>query len=484
MLKIRIPSWLKRTTKYGLALFFLLLLTIAVSLPMAKYLKPRDLIMVDNRQSITLDNVNIIRVTPFAKENILKQQQIVIRGGEIIAINPAGSQIEANSRLIDTQGAYVTPGLFDMHVHLYDRKYLMLNLAYGVTSVRAMNGQLKDLRWKKELAQQQWLGSNLFVSSPILNGKNTDALSVAINSKAEGREQVRKAKEYGFDFIKVYDYLDSQSFEAIVDEANKIGMPVAKHGPHPVVGSDWYWLEGMQSLEHVEDIFQGPLNFEFDYTKLQEVAQKIKTLNVPVVPTLETFDHLTQLSNRKQQFVDTLELSYINPLYYDIMNYFTVQRWLKGSKQQAEYLTEENKFLSDIVRVLHQNKVKLLVGSDAGTNFTLSGIATHNEMRLMNQAGLSNIEVIRAATINAAETLRIDKHSGSVEIGKVADLILSKANPLESLNSLREPFAIVKNGQWLSQQDIRRLKDSAKNTKSYYWSVITLVEDLIDRQFL
>ncbi len=452
---------------------------------MAKYVKPNDLMAVDNEESITLDDVHIVAVSQrtAATENIIKHQQIVIRNGQIIGIHPVGTKVRSNSRLIETNGAYVSPGLFDMHVHLYDRKYLMLNLAYGVTTVRAMNGQLMNLRWKKELQQRQWLGSNLFISSPILDGKETNALSVAVNSETEGRQQVRKAKEKGFDFIKVYGYLDSQSFEAIIDEAKQMGIPVAKHGPYPVSGSDWWWLEGMQSLEHVEDIFQGPLNYQFDYQKLQRVAQRIKALNVPVVPTLETFDHLTQLSIHKRDFVDSLELTYINSLYYDIMSQFTVKRWLNGSIEQAKYLSKENRFLLDIVKVLHQNKVKLLVGSDAGTNFTLSGIATHNEMRLLKHAGLSNIEVLKAATLNAAQTLGIDKEYGSVEVGKLADLVVSKENPLENLDTLKYPIAVVKNGQWLSGKELQALKLSAKNTKSYYWSVITLVEDLVGRYF-
>lgn len=439
------------------------------------YIKPQDLLPVENQQALVIDNVNIVMVKT---NQVLKNRQLVIHNGLITEINN-GLITEINNakfpakdgtRIIDGNGAYVAPGLFDMHVHLYDRKYLMLNLAYGVTSVRNLNGKKMHLRWRQELLNKEWLGSNLYTSSPILAGNDTHALNQKISSSQEGRNQVRKAKNNGYDLIKIYGYLDPEIFEAIIDEAKKIDISVTKHGPHPAKGSDWSHLAGLQSLEHVEDIFQGPLNYQFDDERLQHIALKLKELDVPIVPTLATFNHLTQLSNGKQKFINSLELDYLNPLSFDIESHFTVARWLKDNKEQSTYHLQKQQFLFDIVNVLNENKVKLLVGSDAGTMYTLPGIATHNEMRLLRQSGLSNAEVLKAATINAAETLEIDNQYGSVEIGKTADLILVMQNPLDDIQVLKNPYAVVKNGQWIDKQALEKLKISAKNTESYFWS--------------
>jgi len=485
MQKYSLKVRLKKLLIFILYLLVILIVIITTSVLFAKYIVPDDLMPVEDQTSLTIDNINIVTMSKkderITSTNILRNSQLVIDKGIITAINPAGTPASKNSRLINVESAYGVPGLFDMHVHLYERKYLVLNLAYGITSVRAMNGQPMHLRWKEELKNNEWLGSNLTISSPILDGINTNILSLAITSPEAGREQVRKAKDNGYDFIKAYGYLDGDSFEAIVDEANKIGIKVAKHGPHPVKGVDWKWLKGMQSLEHVEDIFQGPLNYEFDFEKLQVIAKKIKSLNVPIVPTLETFDHLTQLSKNKQQFIESLELDYLNPFYFDIMQHFTVERWLKANEKQSQYLTKENQFLASITKALHDEGVKLLVGSDAGTNHTIPGIATHNEMRLLKQAGLSDYDVLKAATINAAETLGIDEQYGSIEVGKIADLVLTRNNPLKNITELKQTFAVVKNGQWLSQSKLKALRASAKNNQSYYWSVIKLLEALIDR---
>ncbi|MFT5674096.1 MAG: hypothetical protein ACI808_000002 [Paraglaciecola sp.] len=471
-----------KQTKYllltiGITILLILALT-AVSIFSLNYIQPTGLMPVDNKQALVIDNVNIVMVKT---NKVLKNRQVVINKGIITAINGARSPAQDNARIIDGNGAYVTPGLFDMHVHLYDRKYLMLNLAYGVTSVRNLNGKRMHLRWREELQNEQWLGSNLYLSSPILAGKDTHALNQKIPSPQEGREQVRKAKENGYDLVKVYGYLESEIFEAIIDEARKLDIAVAKHGPHSPKGSDWEYLEGLQSLEHVEDIFQGPLNYQFDYEKLQTIALQLKALNVPIVPTLETFKHLTQLSNGKQTFINSLDLDFLNPLHLDIESEFSVARWLQDEKQQSDYHSKELKFLFEIVNVLNDHKIKLLVGSDAGTMYTIPGVATHNEMYLLKQSGLSDFGVLKAATINAAQALKIDSQYGSVEIGKTADLVLVTQNPLEDIQALRNPAAVIKNGQWIDEKALAKLKIEAKNTDGYFWSVINLLEDLLTR---
>jgi len=438
---------------------------------------------VDNSKTLIIDNINIVSVTD---NKLLTNRQLIIEKGLIKAIKPAGFEQHAFSDLNDVQkinakGAYVVPGLFDMHVHLHDRKYLMLNLAYGVTSVRSLRGQPMQLRWKQELNNNEWLGSNLYLSSPVLARADSHALDKRIKSPEDGRNQVRNAQQKGYDLIKVYGYLDADIFEAIVTEAKKVNIPVAKHAPHPPKGSSWRYLKGLQSLEHVEDIYQGPLNHQFNREKLQTIAMQIKKINVPVVPTLATFNHLTQLSNGKQTFIDSLELDYINPLYFDILGKFSVTRWLNDNPEQSLFHLKKRQFLFEIVRVLHQNKVKLLVGSDAGTMFTVQGMATHNEMALLKNSGLSNIDILKAATINAAQTLKVENKYGSVEVGKVADLVLVNSNPLDDLRVLKQPYAVVKKGQWLSRNKLQQLQQRAKNTASYYWSLVRLFEDYLSR---
>jgi len=470
----------KRGLTYLLIVIFAIVLLVGLSLPFARSIKPDGLLYVNNLQPIAIDNVNLVTMT---ESGILKNRQLIIESGRIADIRPAGSSLDASIQVFDANQGYLTPGLFDMHVHLYDRSYLMANLAFGVTSVRALRGDAKILSWKNELARNEWLGSNLYVSSPILDGEHAHLMNQRTLTPEQGRHQVRLAKEKGYDFIKAYGYLNPAVFEAIIDEAEKIQIPVAKHGPHPIDKTSWQSLEQLQTMEHVEDIFQGPLDFNFDHVKLKQVVAQIKQINVPVTPTLTTFYHLTQLSLHKQTFIDTLNLDYLNPFYRDLLKEFSVNRWLAASDKHAAYNQKEFQFLQDIVAELNAQQVTLLVGSDAGTMFTLPGISTHDELMLMSQAGLTNLELLEAATVNAATALQVQEHYGSIQVGLVADLILLSTNPLDDIKILRTPVAVIKNGQWLSQHDLESLERSAKQHTSYYWSFIGFLDDIIERAF-
>ena len=233
------------------------LLIFGLSVPVSLYERPDDLLDVDNRIPIALDNASIVDVI---NGRILGNQQILIRDGKIEAIRQAGNRtaLKPEFSLIDLEGAFVSPGLFDMHVHIHDRKYLGLYLAYGVTTVRNLRGLPMHLRWKQELASGEWLGSNLITSSPVLDGeKYSHLLQEVVTLPEAARELVRKYKADGYDLIKAYGYLDADVYEAIVDEASGLDFPVAKHGTAPVEGLDYSSIGNLQSLEHRPSVNNG-----------------------------------------------------------------------------------------------------------------------------------------------------------------------------------------------------------------------------------
>ena len=104
-------------------------------------------------------------------------------------------------------------------------------------------------------------------------------------------------------------------------------------------------------------------------------------------------------------------------------------------------------------------------------------------MELMVQAGMTQKAVLKAGTINAAETLGIGDRYGTIEIGKVADLVLVETNPLEDLGVLKQPKAVIKSGQWISKEDIQKLKISGENPSDLYVSFGRLLEDVVTRKF-
>lgn len=470
-----------KTAKWLGLLIASLVLFVAIfttwSLARLNTLSNDGLVPVAPEPLLVIDNVNLLTMH---QPTVAFNQQLVIRNGIIESINPSNTPVPPQSRKIEAEGAFVLPGLIDMHVHIHEQKHLMLSLAYGFTSVRALHGNSSGLRWKKQIANNEWLASDLFISSPILNGASAHALAQKVLTPEQAIKQVRLAKHKGYDLIKAYGYLEPKVFSAMVKEANALNIPVAKHAPHPIDGSNWQELKGLQSMEHVEDIFQGPLNFSYDYDLLEKTAEKLKELNVPITPTLTTFYHLMQISSQKQAFIDSLELEYQNPFFRELLQP-SVDRWLADTPEQSAYHQKEFKFLKEIVAEFNQHGIPLLLGSDAGTMFSIPGIDSHRELLLLSSTGLSNFEALKTATVNPAKALKQFDRLGTIAIGKKADLMLVKNNPLESFEQLDSPIAVVKNGQWLDQKSLQALKDSAKNPQRYFWTVIMVLEDLIDR---
>lgn len=424
--------------------------------------------------TLYLDNLHIIDINT---GQVNQNRQVQIRNGKITAIKPANASITEKDYLRhDAKGRYATPGLIDMHVHAFDPAVFTIALSHGITHLRLMNGVNEQLTWRDELENGRRIGSTITVSSPIISGFKNAHLHDPAHTPAQAINAVRKAKQQGYDLIKAYGNLTASVLNALLHEAKMQQIPVAKHGPHPAADMQWIELADLQSLEHVEDIFQGPLNFQQDNQKLDETIHEIKKLNTPITPTLNIFWHLTQISAQKQSYIDSLPTDYISPIIALEERNNQVKRWLNSTVQMAEHNKQTLAFLQQITRKLYEAKVPLLVGSDSGVLLSPHGLATHKEMELMQQAGIPIIAILRAATVNAAKALRKEQQLGQITVGYNADLILSTQNPLENLKALQHPDFVVKHGQLFSREALEQLRSKAINERSLWQEMKTLVK--------
>ncbi|RVT42574.1 hypothetical protein EMM73_18660 [Rheinheimera sediminis] len=445
-------------TKAGLFALALSLLVFCFLFPGCSSIKPLPVAAV-----VVIDQINLIDVK---NRQVVRQQQVELKNGKISAIRPAGAAIEdANAVVIDGLNGYLTPGLFDMHVHLTDPAALQLSLSHGVTHVRVMHGLPAHLKWRDSIEKNEMLGSSMTVSSPILSATKRPT-TISVTDATEAKAAVRKAYAEGYDLIKAYGDLSAQSLNAVVTEAAVLRMPVAKHGPHPSGAMPWQELAAMQSLEHVEDIYQGPLHYQQDLAALQEVIEQLNKLKVPVTPTLNIFWQLTSISRDKEAFLATLAQDYISPLIAFEQRHNQVKRWLQSSEKMAIHNSQTLQFLVQITRQLHEKGVPLLVGSDAGALLSPHGLATHTEMQLLQQAGLDSFTVLHAATIEPAKALGLTKQIGQIRVGYKADFIYSKENPIIELSVLREPDAVMKSGRWYNKKQLTELRQQAINGRS------------------
>lgn len=420
-----------------------------------------------------IDHINLIDVQ---NRQIVRQQQLELRNGSIVAIRPAGTAVkEPQAHVIDGQNGYLTPGLIDMHVHLYDPAALLLSLSHGVTHVRVLSGVSQHLAWRQAIASNDLLGSSMTVSSPILEAANR-AVSKSISNASQASSAVRSAHAQGYDLIKAYGDLSAESLRAIIAEASRLNIAVAKHGPHPSGDMPWHTLAGMQSLEHVEDIYHGPLQHTQDLQLLQHTIQALKQLNVPITPTLNAFWQLTRISAEKEHFLATQSMHYTSPLIAFEARQNQVKRWLQSSAEMAQYNENTLDFLLQITRQLHESGIPLLVGSDAGVLFAPHGLATHTEMQLLQQAGLDSFDVLKAATIMPAKALGMAQQIGQIRQGYAADFIYTRQNPVYQLAALREPDAVIKRGRWYTAEQLAELRQQAIAQRSIWaelWVILS-----------
>jgi hypothetical protein len=430
----------------------------------------------ESNHDLVLTNVNV--VDPLNK-TIIPNQKIWMSDGVIKTISPASDLVESTKvNTIDGQGGFVTPGLIDMHTHIYDRAAPAIALSHGVVHMRVLNGMPQLLQWREALNKGELWGSTLSVSSPIVTGNPDDALRTYIETTADAHDAVEDALEAGYDLIKVYNSLSLELHDAVITRANELNMPIAQHGPHPPTGMPWERLKGIQSLEHVEDIFQGPLVFKQDAEKLEKTLTKLKALEVPIVPTLSVFEQLTRISTEKEVFLNTLPTDYTPPIVRYVEKTGQVKRWLDASEARADFNRQELEYLIHITREIHDKSMPILVGSDSGVLMLPYGLGTHSEMALLLRAGLSSFEVIQAATVSPAKVLGLDSELGQIKRNARADFIYTRSNPTQDLTVLREPDAVVKKGRWYSAESLIAHRENAIRKRSLFKELWLLLSNL------
>lgn len=424
--------------------------------------------------SFVLSNVNIVDVE---NHTILPSKTLVIKNGKIDSIIDETSPLQfPDAATIDGKGGFVTPGLIDMHVHMFEKAAYILSLSHGVTHVRIMNGVPKQLIWRDNIAAGLQIGSTSTVSSPILSGYKDAYLHHGVESAEEARAAVKQYHLKGYDLIKAYGNLNEKALSAIVDEGEKLGIPIAKHGPHGSGNMSLSQLEGLQSFEHVEDIYQGPLNYEYAPERLNQIAIDLKATNVPVTPTLNIYHQLTKLSHEKEGYLAKTSKQYTSSIIALEASSNQVKRWLDASDKMAAHNQKILKYLQLISKKLHENGIPLLIGSDSGVLLSPHGLATHNEMRLLQDAGISAYDVLAAATINPAKALNLDQKMGKIAANYQADFIYSVSSPILNLSVLKEPAAVIKKGHWYSREMLKAMRDKAIEERSFWEELSVLFE--------
>ena len=437
-------------------------------------------------QELTITHVTIIDVTDGA---LHPDMSVNIKGNRISRITHSPKSMPRSANVIDATGQYLIPGLWDMHTHVFfdhtapDGRDLILPLfiANGITGIRDMGSNLDAvLPARQQIAAHQLLGPRMIVSGPMLDGpKSTYLSAIAITTPESGRKAVDMLKSRGVDFIKVQSGVPHDAYFAIADESKKLGIPFEGHVPDAIRASEAIGA-GQVTFEHLIGIFEASSPDEDKYLSGNKTVGMFLATYDPARETkiihLIAQHHVWQCPTlyweRGQWLVDAIDYNQDPDIGYAAHSWVS-QQWPASQKAilsslDTDPLPVREKFVDhelDIVRKLHAAGVPFLAGTDtpAGVD-VIPGISLHLELQRFVAAGFTPLQALQTATLNPARFYNRLNDFGTIEQGKLADLVLLTANPLTDIANTRSIRAVIADGKYFSKPELEQMRHHLKQT--------------------
>ncbi len=475
----KLLSILKKVGKVVFGLMVLLIITLVTATLFSKkdYGTPSTKIGGEI-EKLALTNVNIVSMVD--NDSILKGKTVLIKNGRIKDIIEDSLDVPNTYTVVNLNGKYIAPGLIDMHTHIFDRSDLPMYLGYGVTTVRNMMGFPMNLRWRQQLNANEYPGPELITAAPTINsGTDLSPFHKNIVEVQEGIDAVKKYKELGYDFIKIYGGLNEEQLAGIMDEAAKNDLFVAGHPPRDIALEDLLKYD-IKSYEHVEEMVQSLMDYELDTVLGRKIAKELKRGGAKITVTLSPFHNIYKTTLEGDDFLNTIQKDKINP-FVRLIGKKQLGEWVDTNESAYKWIKEKYECMESLTRILYEEEVELLLGTDTGPGLTIPGITLHDEMELLKIVGIPTPDILRSGTINAARALgRIDE-LGSVEKGKLANLIILERNPLEDLATLKNPYLVLNNGMVYDGEAISKLRKLGSEKSNLLMTVGRFIDHLYQK---
>lgn len=441
-------------------------------------------------RTFAIKNVTVIDMTGAPAK---REMTVVIDGARIARIEKTSKiKIPKNTQTIDGSGKFLIPSLWDMHVHVLNSDLMLpLFVANGVLGVRDLGVHDLDdiLLWREQAKMGKIVSPRIVTAGKILDGyPQADAsFSILVKTPEEGRKAVDDLKAKGVDFIKVYEELTRETYYAIADESKKVGLPFVGHVPVAITTADASDA-GQKSIEHLgrilEDSSSSPEKIKavheapikegdyfafttrfgrtneaildtYDDKKAQAIFAHFRKNNTWQVPTLaikygRTFiDELDAKGDPRTKYVEPSQVNYWKPK----VGFFSRYRTQVYIDTQKKYFQKE----LDLVGEIQRAGVKILAGTDVPNAYVIAGFGLHDELALLVKAGLTPMQALQTATRNPAEFFGEARDQGTIEKGKLANLILLDANPLADITNTTRINAVIQSGRYLSREELDKI---------------------------
>ncbi len=391
----------------------------------------------------------------------LPGRSVLVEGNRIAWVGPVGSRRPPRgTRVLEGSGLYLAPGLWDMHTHALWEPFasdgsLAAFVAHGVTGIRDMGGELEVLRRLRAPGRVPGAAEPRIVASgPWLNQEELDPRAgMAVATPTQARRAVALLAEAGADFVKVYFQLPREAFLAVIDEADARGLAVAGHVPVEVGARQAADL-GMRSIEHMQAEVGGFCDprTSGDCGPLFETFRRLRTWQTPTLGVRRNRAHLDDPA-----VVEAPGLK-VAPSYLRA-EWEGVRRQRLAAMDAAALAAVRESFAAEmrLAGALIRGGVPILAGSDAGELYSVAGPGLHDELALLVAAGMSDREALRTATSGAAEYLGREHELGTVEAGKLADLILLEGDPSHDISNARRLRAVILDGRLFERPALEAL---------------------------
>ncbi|WP_299764249.1 amidohydrolase family protein [uncultured Dokdonia sp.] len=444
-------------------------------------------------QNLMINNATIIDVHT---GELVEKQQLLIENGVITKISKKALKNKNKYQVIDVNGKYLMPGMIDTHIHFFQtgslytrpdaidltsvvsyeeelafaeelvndsfKRYLRL----GITTVMDVGGPFSNFKVRDTIAAEN-TSPNVYVTGPLFSPYQPEALAktadvpiAKITSIEDATALFNKMLPYKPDFIKIW-YIASPEIPAektypivkhIAQLAHDNSLKLAVHATQ-LNTAILAVKAGADILVHSVD----------DKEVTEEFAQLLKENNVTYVPTLiVSKNYFTSFTGTPSNHAQ--DLNFANPKTYrsltDVQRYTketmpaVLKRFQGNTDGFLKYYDANTVLMNKNLKFLQEQGVNIATGTDAGNIGTMHASSYLQEIEAMEKGGLTSLQLLKAATINAARGFGLENILGSIKEGKVADIIILDENPITDIQNLTTIESVIKDGAILKVSDI------------------------------
>jgi imidazolonepropionase-like amidohydrolase len=445
-----------------------------------------------NAASVTA--IERVTVLPMTDADPMAETTVVIEGDRIVAIADAAEvEVPAGAVRVDGSGKWLLPALTDMHVHFVAEP--ILELPYGPGDVLlpfVANGvlqivdlassehtnSLRDAIAAGDRSAPRIATARMVDGDPPFRGAET---ATVLHTPDEARQAVTDIVAAGYDFIKVYSLLDLETFHALLAAARSQGIRVIGHLPgRREVPAAEVVVPGLALVAHAEEYaFLTPDRTDAVINNYVGLASEN---GVGLISTLFLDEQLLAQRRDPEMLAELEGLAHVNPV--ELPTWFEANRYTEAaSPERIAQLESVVEFNRRLVAAFVAAGIPVLAGTDSGVSGVVAGYALHEELGALARAGLTNDQILRAATSGPAQWLGVDDDRGTVEVGKRANLLLLEGDPLGEISNTRAIAAVIHNGRVIERAalDAKLSELAATYAPVRAWFSPRAAENLRDR---